>query len=552
MLSSAPATATKMQALGKFSQHHHLQAFQEHIRVPLSTGAASPCMRPTPRRGVRLAASSTEVSESETAAASSQNASKTALGTCYGTIDFEQIDEIPVEVEGKIPEWLKGTLLLNGCGDYTVMKHMFDGFALLHKWRISEEGVFTSHRFLQTEAYKHYKATGKLKWKEFAASPEGSNVFTNIVLFASMGLFGKQATTDNASVSVIPFGGKVLAVSEPKTAAFEIDMDTMTVVEQMAPDVKGDTVTAHPFITEQGDIINVASDFAKGYTVYRQNKSTFECEEVGFVPLQAPFVASWIHDFPATNNYAAIVETPCNINFSALMLETPSEYGMMKWNPDACTFVHLVPLKGEGKVRTFRCPTFFNYHFGNAFESEDGKRFCFDVAMYKDLKTLVDNRLDVILEGGNDMAESMLCRIEVPLEGDGGVLKWEPLVKPEMHGKYCDFPTINDRFRGKKHRYVYMTGASRPTCNGNCLVKADVEEGTCKVWNRGYLAGEPCFVEAPNPTSEDDGVVISSCMGPDGTTSLVILDAKTWEEVAVAKMPYGIPARFHGHFFGQE
>jgi hypothetical protein len=33
---------------------------------------------------------------------------------------------------------------------------------------------------------------------------------------------------------------------------------------------------------------------------------------------------------------------------------------------------------------------------------------------------------------------------------------------------------------------------------------------------------------------------------PAGCTSLLVLDAKSWTEVARARLPYGAPYRFHG------
>lgn len=48
-----------------------------------------------------------------------------------------EMEEVRLEVEGKIPEWLDGTFMRNGAGTFKGMKHMFDGFALLAKFSIS-------------------------------------------------------------------------------------------------------------------------------------------------------------------------------------------------------------------------------------------------------------------------------------------------------------------------------------------------------------------------------------------------------------------------------
>lgn len=541
-----------MQALRQFSQSTQQQPL-EAGRCSLLTCNVINSSRPTPRRSVRPGASAAEVAEAKSATSSRDGVSRAALKASFTVAEFEQIEETPAEVTGRIPEWLRGSLVLNGCGDYTAMAHMFDGFALLHKYRICEEGIFTSHRFLQTEAYKGFKATGRLKWREFYAAPKGNNLLENLIKYTSAAIFGGDATTDNASVALVPCGDKMLAVSEPTTAMYEVDIDTLTLGKKFTPDIPGDITTAHPLITKEGDLVNVASDLVSKYTVYRLKSSTMECEEIASIPLRTPFSAAWIHDFPSTDNYVAIVENPCTFDMPAIMSGAQSEYGMLQWNPEECSYIHLVPIRNKGKVRTFRCPRLFNFHFGNAFESDDGKKFCFDAAMHRDPKILRDISLEVLmdaeLDGQNDVSEGMLCRFEVPLDSDGGFVEWKPLVAPELHGKYCDFPTVNSQFRGKEHRYVYMTGMARPSSLSNCLVKVDVQEGTCKVWDHGYVAGEPNFVQAPNPTSEDDGVVIASVMGPDGANSLVILDAKSWEQVAIAKLPYGVPYRFHGRFF---
>lgn len=60
--------------------------------------------------------------------------------------------------------------------------------------------------------------------------------------------------------------------------------------------------------------------------------------------------------------------------------------------------------------------------------------------------------------------------------------------------------------------------------------------------------GEPYFIESPEPLSEDDGVVVSTVIKPDGTSVLLFLDAISWEELGRATLPYGLPSRFHSHF----
>lgn len=67
---------------------------------------------------------------------------------------LNQVEEVEAVLKGKLPEWLAGTFLQNGGGDYTGMDHMFDGFALISKLRISGGRVYGSQRYLQSQAYR--------------------------------------------------------------------------------------------------------------------------------------------------------------------------------------------------------------------------------------------------------------------------------------------------------------------------------------------------------------------------------------------------------------
>jgi carotenoid cleavage dioxygenase-like enzyme len=59
-------------------------------------------------------------------------------------------------VSGRLPPWLRGSLMLNGCGDYTGMEHLFDGFACMTRIRLDGAAgmVAASQRFLESDAYR--------------------------------------------------------------------------------------------------------------------------------------------------------------------------------------------------------------------------------------------------------------------------------------------------------------------------------------------------------------------------------------------------------------
>jgi hypothetical protein len=55
-----------------------------------------------------------------------------AAAAAAGTVT-SQVEEIEATVHGNIPDWLDGGLVMNGGGDYTSMRHLFDGYGMLSK-----------------------------------------------------------------------------------------------------------------------------------------------------------------------------------------------------------------------------------------------------------------------------------------------------------------------------------------------------------------------------------------------------------------------------------
>ncbi len=85
----------------------------------------------------------------------------------------------------------------------------------------------------------------------------------------------------------------------------------------------------------------------------------------------------------------------------------------------------------------------------------------------------------------------------------------------------------------------------------NQLVKVDVRTRTSKVWcEDDCYVGEPVFAAAPGGKDEDDGVILSVVLkGNKGKSFMLVLDARSFAEVARAEVPHHIPFGFHGQFF---
>jgi carotenoid cleavage dioxygenase-like enzyme len=75
-----------------------------------------------------------------------------------------EIDEAAVEVQGALPRWLEGTLLLNGPALWELpggrLEHWFDGYGMWHAIRIEDSAVRYRSRFCASESYRRSLAAG--------------------------------------------------------------------------------------------------------------------------------------------------------------------------------------------------------------------------------------------------------------------------------------------------------------------------------------------------------------------------------------------------------
>src|SRR3954454_7378776 len=124
-------------------------------------------------------------------------------------------------VEGRLPDWLEGSLLRNGPGNWRMgqddLRDWFAGAAVLHHFSFASGQVYFSSRSLETSARTEAQRTGRLTSREFATDPCRSSFQRVHTLFDP-----RSTLTDNANVSVQRLGDRFLAMTEtPMPIAFE-------------------------------------------------------------------------------------------------------------------------------------------------------------------------------------------------------------------------------------------------------------------------------------------------------------------------------------------
>jgi carlactone synthase / all-trans-10'-apo-beta-carotenal 13,14-cleaving dioxygenase len=349
---------------------------------------------------------------------------------------------------------------------------------------------------LESEAWKHLKASGTQRWREFGtpaprAGPLDAAREVAEIALGALGI-GSGGVTDNASVNIVPLSntgsdGKTKtvawAMTETVVGTIAFDPDTLGTLGRVKYDdtLRGDLTTAHPVIQPDGSIINLISAVGVGWQLYKQAAplpgAAPRRELLARVPHRKPLAPAWTHAFPCSQEYAVIPEVPLYFNLKSLTMGGATPFIFMDWAPQDGVLLHVVGLT-DGNVRTFKVRRpFFVFHWGNTFVSNGGKELCIDAAVYDDPEILNDLYLDRVKAewgessngsngGSRGLSQVHYRRLTLDLSLPAGSEvegKWEGLSDEDITGGFAEFPSVNAGNRGVEYRFAWVTCAVRPT-----------------------------------------------------------------------------------------
>ncbi|XVF89177.1 hypothetical protein PTKIN_Ptkin19aG0109000 [Pterospermum kingtungense] len=461
-------------------------------------------------------------------------------------------------VQGEIPLWLKGTYLRNGPGlwhieDYN-FRHLFDGYATLVKLHFENGRLIAGHRQIESEAYKAARKNKKICFREFSEVPKYENFMAYVGDLAK--LLSGASLTDNANTGVVKLGdGRVVCLTETQKGSLVIDPTSLETLGRFeySDSLGGLIHSAHPIVTES-EFLTLLPDLVNpGYLVVRMEPGTNERKVIGRVNCRGGPAPGWVHSFPVTEHYIIVPEMPLRYCAQNLLRAEPTPLYKFEWHPESKAFIHVM-CKASGKIVTsVEVPLFVTFHFINAYEEkdEDGRvtSVIADCCEHNADTTILDKlRLQNLRSfmGEDVLPDARVGRFTIPLDGSSNG-KLEAALDPDEHGRGMDMCSINPAILGKKYRYAYACGAQRPCNFPNTLTKLDLVKKKAKNWHdKGAVPSEPFFVARPGATEEDDGVVISLISEKNGSGYALLLDGSTFEEIARAKLPYGLPYGLHG------
>lgn len=459
------------------------------------------------------------------------------------TTQREEVRDVEVPVEGTLPEWLEGTFISNGSGQFEVgdtpLEHWFDALAMLRSIRIADGQVRYTNRFLRSEDYRAARERQTIR-SNLPGTPADGSVFGRL----SKALTG--AVPDNAAIGVLRLDDTVYAVTEGPVG-FEIDAETLETngERDLTAGLNSDLTLGHTHVEDGVQWgLGVSYGNESAYTLFRRAGADTPEPISRLVFDHHP---PYIHAFAITEQYAVIPASQVGVNFRQLLAKAP--FGGTFLNAtsrrDSSPRFHVIDRETGEHVAAVEADPFFIYHFANAYE--DGNSIVVDCVAFPDAAAITGLTVANLRSDEPDLPAGDFVRFRLPLQG--ATADRELLFRGPV-----EFPTINyQRYNGQQYRYAYLAATDYgglPTA----ITKVDLNGPTAYRWSEhGLHPGEAMFVPAPSQTAEDDGVLLSLAVdGQAGHSVFLCLDAATLTELARAQLPHQVPYGFHGQFYAAE
>jgi carotenoid cleavage dioxygenase len=465
----------------------------------------------------------------------------------YGPVR-EELTVTDLQVTGTIPDHLDGRYLRNGANPVVdpdpAGYHWFLGSGMVHGLRLRDG---------RAEWYRNRWVRSTDVAKALGEQPKGGPVFAGFD-FA-------------ANTSVIGHGGRTFAIVEAGARPYELTDELDTVGPCDFDGTLPGGYTAHPLADpDTGELHAVSYFFGWAnkvqYSVLGTDgrvRRTVDIE-VGGSPMMHAFSLTEehvvIYDLPVTFDPGAATSTiPRRARplvsrvvgrrrLAPRMVAAMSRFGgdpgfPYAWNPDYPARVGVMRRDSDGSdIRWIDVEPCYVYHPLNAYDDGPG-RIVLDVARHP--------KMFASDQHGPNEGPPTLDRWTVDLSAG-------KVIEERLDDRGQEFPRIDDRLTGRRHRYGYAPAVGSP--NGSIdstdtLLKHDLASGrthTRSFGNSGRL-GEFVFVPARADAGEDEGVLMGFVHRVDtGRSNLELLDAETLDTVATVHLPARVPYGFHGNW----
>mmetsp|Transcript_102554 Transcript_102554/g.249265 ORF Transcript_102554/g.249265 Transcript_102554/m.249265 type:complete len:534 (-) Transcript_102554:106-1707(-) len=458
----------------------------------------------------------------------------------------------------------KGAFFIGGpakfdMGGYS-FQSFFDGYGRMNRFELQDGAVCFTAKYMNTSYYKEAELLGRPAIGMFMGTEPPLPRCPLRHPFCKVA----GAPTDNNWVNLLPTdraGEGLLLTDSPFFLRF--DYDTMATfgnyhwkdggmmpkwLKKFHAPATGSAHPVHRPKTESTWIeVMLEVGLTQALAVYTIDTKTMDRALLAHVPMKG---AMYFHSFGVTENYVVL---PCNLKIG---LGGKSLIGSFT---DGWDGIHVVDR--DGKVQVFDTEKFFHVHIANTFENETG--IVMDLGTFQNIPFSYHTLATAMFLNKTERDTkqgTMTERIHLHLKGPKqGQVTREHLGLP---GRTNDFFKINHQVWGLPYCTYYSVEWFHN--DKDYASMAISKHNTCKntraYWSKPYsYPSEPYFLPrgtGTTPEVEDDGLVLFVTLdGVRKASDFVILDGKTFKEIAVIHLPVHIPFLAHGQFIpkvGQE
>ncbi|GAB2583080.1 carotenoid oxygenase family protein [Streptomyces capparidis] len=427
----------------------------------------------------------------------------------------DEITATGLTVEGSLPPELTGRLIRNGHNPKpgVTPAHWFKGSGMVHGVRLRDgRAEWYRNRWVRTPAL------------------DGAPYLTE---------HGPDLTASTAGTHVIEHGGRLLALCEANLP-FELTDELETVGPYDFGGRLTSAMTAHPKQDPvTGELHFFSSSPFPPFLVHHVASPDGEVLESQEVPGAS---AALKHDFAITGHHVVFLEG--SVAFD------PSEHSGIpyNWSDEAPARVGVMPRAAGGArhVRWHQVEPGFAMHIANAYEDALGRIVVEGPAVGRDGWQRSWNWWVGAPDRGAEPASGSRGHRWTVDPASGRV------TEERTDDLTVEFPTINDAFTGRVHRYQYaLSFPESPGDGTHTLVKYDRATGarTRLPFGTGQLPGEAVFVPAEDAADEDAGYLLTVVSDLNADASrLLVLDASDLARppIATVHLPRRVPAMIHG------